>query len=655
MTDFQYDFSGIASKYNTRCSDGRVIRHGAFKDCNGKIVPVVWQHDHKSAFQVMGKALLQERADDLYAYVSLNDSDLGSHVKECVKHGDLSCLSVFANHLTENRKVVSHGDVKEVSVVLAGANPGAHIDNVMIHGTEDGDCAEIRFFIDGCLSDESGIIHSDEIYGDEDDYDDEDEAEYDDDEENDDEEASANEEDETEQEAMQHSDVGGTIAHADNDRSVSDVLNGIGSKLDEDEKDALEFAINIVVAKAVEAATNNSKEEDEMRHSLFDSSNETARPYLTRKEQAAFIQHMDDDQAPSMKAVVQAFIDDENDALAHDDSDDPAQTYGIINSEMLFPDAKNYTDKPEFIKRRTEWVNVVLSGVHKTPFSKVKTIFADITADEARAKGYIKGDQKEDEVFELLQRETSPQTIYKRQKFDRDDRIDIVDFDVLIWIKGEMRLMWEEEVARAILIGDGRGSTNRLKIKEDKIRPIWTDAALFTIPVRVPVVAGTSDDARTRAIIRAIIKHRKLYKGSGSPILFTTEDFIADCLLLTDDVGRDMYDSIDKLATKLRVSRIVPVEVMESKSRSVALDPEAPTTLTTVYLDALLVNLSDYNVGADKGGKAEMFEDFDLNFNQYIMLYEGRMSGALVKPYSAMAIEHYTAASSNNQNNQAAG
>lgn len=645
MTDFQYDFSGIASKYNTKCSDGRVIRHGAFKDCNGKIVPVVWQHDHKSAFQVMGKALLQERADDLYAYVSLNDSDLGSHVKECVKHGDLSCLSVFANHLTENRKVVSHGDVKEVSVVLAGANPGAHIDNVMVHGTEDGNCAEIRFFVDGCLSDKSGIIHSDEIYGDEDEDEEDDEYEDDEYEDDDDAESDDSDEGETEQETMQHSDLASSIAHADDDgdKNISEILKTIDGKLSSDEKDALEFAINTTVAMAVQAATNNSKEEDEMKHSIYDLNNESARPYLTKAEQRAFIQHMDEDHFTLMSSAIEAFIGDENAVLAHDDNDDPAQTYGIINTDMLFPDAKNYTEKPEFIKRRTEWVDVVLSGVHKTPFSKVKTIFADITADEARAKGYIKGDQKEDEVFELLQRETSPQTIYKRQKFDRDDRIDIVDFDVVIWIKGEMRLMWEEEVARAILIGDGRSSVNRLKIKEDKIRPIWSDASLFTIPVRVPVASGTSDDARTRAIIRAIIKNRKLYKGSGQPILFTTEDFIADCLLLTDDIGRDMYDSIDKLATKLRVSRIVPVEVMENASRSVALDPEAPTNLTTVYLDALLVNLSDYNVGADKGGKAEMFEDFDLDFNQYIFLYEGRCSGALVKPYSAMAIEHYTA------------
>ena len=642
MTDFQYDFSGIASKYNTRCSDGRVIRHGAFKDCNGKIVPVVWQHDHKSAFQVMGKALLQERADDLYAYVSLNDSDLGSHVKECVKHGDLSCLSVFANHLTENRKVVSHGDVKEVSVVLAGANPGAHIDNVMVHGTEDGNCAELRFFIDGCLSDQSGIIHSDEIYGDEDyDDDDDDDDDYENEEEYEDETEEKSEE-ESEEEMMQHSDTGipGAISHADDDRSVADVLKAIDSKLDSDEKAALKFAINSVVAQAVQAATN-SKEEDEMRHSIFDTgATASAQPYLTKEEQASFIAHLDDDHVTSAKAVFDAFIDSENDSLAHDDDPDPAQTYGIINTDYLFPDAKNYTEKPEFIKRRTEWVNVVLSGVHKTPFSKVKTIFADITADEARAKGYIKGDQKEDEVFELLQRDTGPQTIYKRQKFDRDDRIDIVDFDVIIWIKGEMRLMWEEEVARAMLIGDGRSNVSRLKIKEDKIRPIWTDADLFTVPVRTAVVTGTSDDARTKAIIRSIIKNRKRYKGSGSPIFFTTEDFIADCLLLTDDIGRDMYDSIEKLANKLRVSRIVPVEVMEGQSRSVKLQPSDPSN-TTVYLDGLIVNLSDYNVGADKGGKAEMFEDFDLDFNQYIFLYEGRMSGALVKPYSAMAVEHY--------------
>lgn len=642
MTDFQFDFSGVASKYNTKCNDGRVIRHGAFKENNGKIVPLVWQHDHSDPRKVLGKALLKDTPDGLMAYCSLNDTELGEHTKKCVKHGDLVALSVYANHIKENHmKVVNHGDVKEVSVVLAGCNPGAIIDNVMLHSDEDGMSASFRFYdpLEQSIFEDSGIIHSDEIYGDEDDYDDEeDDDEFDETEEVEEtEETEETEVEETEEEIIQHADTKDS-----GDRSVADVLKGIDSKLNEDEKAALEFAINTVVAQAVQTATNNNKEEDEMRHSLFDSGVENTRPYLTKEEQASFIEHMDEDHSASMKTVIGAFIDSENDTIQHDD--DPAQTYGIINTELLFPDAKNYTDKPEFIKRRTEWVNVVLSGVHRTPFSKIKTIFADITADEARAKGYIKGDQKEDEVFELLQRDTSPQTIYKRQKFDRDDRIDIVDFDVIVWIKGEMRLMWEEEVARAILIGDGRSNVSRLKIKEDKIRSIWTDASLFTVPIRVGVASGTSDDARTRAIIRAIIKNRKLYKGSGSPTLFTTEDFIADCLLLTDDIGRDMYESIDKLATKLRVSRIVPVEVMENQSRSVALDPSTPAVLTTMYLDGLIVNLSDYNVGADKGGKAEMFEDFDLDFNQYIFLYEGRCSGALVKPYSAMAIEHYTLA-----------
>lgn len=653
MTDFQFDFSGVASRYNTKCNDGRIIRHGAFKENNGKIVPLVWQHDHSSPTSVLGKALLKDTPDGLMAYCSLNDTELGKHTKECVKHGDLVALSVFANHIKENHmKVVNHGDVKEVSVVLAGCNPGAKIDNVMLHSEEDGFSANIRFYdpLEQSIFDDSGIVHSDEIYGDEDDYD------YEDDEEDDE-----NENEEEEQKDYMKEETGMDMAHADtkaqgapaeggasSEKTVADVLN----ELTDEQRAVFEYCIDKAIEEATSGNDNNTKEETEMKHSLFDTAYTNAAanmPYMTKEEQASFIEHMDEDHSASMKTVVAAFIDSENDTLAHDD--DPAQTYGIINTEYLFPDAKNYTDKPEFIKRRTEWVNVVLSGVHKTPFSRIKTIFADITADEARAKGYIKGDQKEDEVFELLQRDTSPQTIYKRQKFDRDDRIDIVDFDVIVWIKGEMRLMWEEEVARAILISDGRNNVNRLKIKEDKIRPIWTDDALYTIPVRVGVASGTSDDARTRAIIRAIIKNRKLYKGSGSPIFFTTEDFISDCLLLTDDIGRDMYESIEKLATKLRVSRIVPVEVMENKSRSVKLTPDA-AEYTTVYLDGLIVNLSDYNVGADKGGKAEMFEDFDLDFNQYIFLYEGRCSGALVKPYSAMAIEHYTLPA---QNEQAAG
>lgn len=636
MTDFKYDFSGVVSKYNTKCQDGRIIKPGAFADSDGAIVPVVWQHDHSSPFAVMGHCLLKDKGDALYGYISLNNSELGEHTRECVKHGDLRALSVFANHLKENRGVVQHGKVKEVSVVLAGANPGAIIDNVMLHSDEEGGMsAQIRFYDEADYEDDLDLDGGILAMGDDDD--DGDEGENDFIEEPTDTPSTNEEPEATETE----------IAHSDGDdnkkKSVADTLE----TLNDEQRAAVEFAMNTVVAAVIDQLTNDEEETD-MKHSIYDTGVVTKTPALTKEEQTAFLAHVAEDGA-SLRQTISAFIDSEVEAtLAHDDGDDPAQTYGITHIDYLFPNARNYTTQPEFIKRRTEWVNVVMTGVHTTPFSKIKSIFADITADEARAKGYTKGDLKEDEVFELLTRETGPQTIYKRQKIDRDDRIDIIDFDVVIWIKGEMRLMWEEDVARAILVGDGRSNVHKFKIKEDRIRPIWTDASLYTVPVRTPVASGASDDARTKAIIRNIIKNRKQYKGSGNPVLFTTEDFVADCLLLTDDVGRDLYESIEKLATKLRVSRIVTVEVMEGLSRSVKLNPTDQAN-TTVYLDAILVNLNDYNVGADRGGKAEMFEDFDLDYNQYIYLYEGRCSGALVKPYSAMAIEHYTAPAASNQ------
>ena len=644
MTDFQYDFSGIASKYNTRCNDGRVIVYGAFGDDNGKIVPLLWQHDHTSPKQVLGKALLQETPEGVKAYCSLNDTELGEHTKKCIKHGDLVALSIWADGLHETNKIVHYGEIKEVSVVLAGANPGAKIDNVMIHSDEDGYSAEIRFYDPSEISifEDGGIMHSEDIYDDDDyddddyydpddeDYDDDDETDddpdedYDDDDDDEDDEDYGDDDDEDdEDDEFEHSDL-----------SVAEILGN----LNEEQQNAVSLALQLVAGMAADAATAQYKEDTEMRHSLYDSGAAYAGAVLTKDEQAAFLSHAEEN-GYSFRKVINDFIDQETeDFLAHDDLSTP--TYGITDINLLFPDAKNYTDKPEFIKRRTEWVNAVMTGVHRTPFSRVKSLFADITKDDARAKGYTKGDLKEDEVFELLTRDTSPQTIYKRQRIDKDDRDDIVDFDIVMWIKGEMRLMWEEEVARAILIGDGRSNDNKFKIKEDKVRPIWTDASLYTVPVRAAVTTGATDDARTNAIIRKIIKDRKNYRGSGSPVLFTTEDFIADCLLLTDDIGREKYDSVEKLAVKLRVSRIIPVEVMEGKSRTVKLNPSDVETVT-VYLDGILVNLNDYNVGADKGGRAEMFEDFDLDYNQYIFLYEGRMSGALVKPYSAMAIEHY--------------
>ena len=667
MTDFKYDFHGIASRYNTPCTDNRIIHTGAFSEDTGKIVPLIWQHDRSSPRNVLGKALLKDERDGLHCYCSLNNTPEGKHMKECIRHGDLRALSVFANGLRERtsglHKSVQHGSVKEVSVVLSGANPGAVIDNIMIHSDDGSYSAEICFYDEENYADfiscEKGIIHSSEVYGEYDDDDDdyldhdlEDDDDYDDDDDDDDDLPEEPEDDESEDdepeddEERTESEEDQQLEHSDGKSggSVLDVLKTLNPQ----QRNAVEFLMNTVAAEVAEKFENN-KEENSMKHSFFEQNVQPA-PTFSREEQHAFLMHCEEENL-SLRKTLAAFIDSENDSLQHDD--DPAQTYGITDIEYLFPNAKNYTDKPEFIKRRTEWVNRVFQGVHTTPFSKIKSLFADITKDDARAKGYTKGDLKEDEVFELLTRETSPQTIYKRQRIDRDDRIDIIDFDVVLWIKGEMRLMWEEEVARAVLIGDGRSNDNKFKIKEDKIRPIWKDASLYTVPVRVGVASGTTDDARTNAIIRQIIKDRKKYKGSGSPILFTTEDFIADCLLLTDDIGHFMYESLDKLATKLRVSAIIPVEVMEGQSRSVKLTPDAPNN-TTVYLDAIMVNLTDYNMGADKGGKAEMFEDFDLDYNQYIFLYEGRCSGALVKPYSAMAIEHYTVVTANNSE-QAAG
>ena len=618
MAGFNYDFSGYATKSNFRCSDGRVIKPNAFVDNDGKIVPLVWQHNHSEPFNILGHALLENREDGVYAYCSLNDTEMAEHVKQCIAHGDLKALSIYANKLKELNKIVSHGDIKEVSVVIAGANPGAFIDNVLFHGDEevypDSFAAEIRFYNE----DEPGIVfESGEL--------------------------SLSHADDSTKAKTEDTKEDTKVAEEKNDKTVEDVLN----ELNDEQKAVVEYVINETVKAALEAAKEeNSKEEKNMKHSVFESAAETtsSKYSISKDEMNGILMHAASPNVGSLKVAVQNFIDMNNEKfLAHDDEpgDDPAQTYGITDIGDLFPDAKNYTTTPDFIKRRTEWVNVVLTGVHHTPFSRIRSIHADITGDEARARGYTKGNLKIEEVFGLLKRETSPTTVYKKQKIDRDDKIDITDFDVVLWLKGEMRLMWEEEVARAILIGDGRDPVTQAtdKIKEDCIRPIWTDAELYTVPERIEVASNATDDARTKALIRKIKKSRKDYKGSGNPVFFTTIDFLTDCLLLEDGMGRPLYDTVDKLATALMVSRIVTVEVMENKTRVVKID----NVDTTMNLVGLIVNLNDYNVGADKGGQAEMFEDFDIDYNQYKYLYEGRMSGALVKPFSALAIEYSVA------------
>lgn len=614
MAEFQYDFCGWATKNDFKCSDGVIIKRDAFAGNDGQIVPLVWQHNHDDIEDYLGHALLRNRKEGVYFYASLNNTERADVARELLRHGDITSVSIFAKKLKEVNKNILHGDIKELSLVMAGANPGAKIEHVMIHGEEEEGmfAAEIEFNLD-----EPTIEHSEGSV----------ELGF--------------KENQPEEEPED-----GVIEHAegdsnDGDVSVQDVLNS----LNDDQKDAVEFLVNSVAAAAVEAALqneNNNKEDTDMRHSIFENANETKKFALTAEDQAAIIAHAAErGGVGSMKAAVEDFIDLTNetyaDTISHADGDDDPQDYGIVDIDMLFPDSKAIYDTPQFIKRRTEWVNDVMTGVKKLPFSRIKSLFADITEDDARARGYIKGDQKVTEVFGLLKRETTPTTIYKLQKLDRDDVIDITSFDVVVWLKGEMRLMWEEEVARAILIGDGRLTTSRQKIPEDKIRPIYTDIEddLFAVPIRYTVAANATEDAIVKQQIRAIKKGKKNYRGTGNPTYFTTEDNLADMLLLEDGMGRPMYDTVEKLATALGVRKIVTVPVMDNITRTVS--------NVSYKLDGIIVNLADYAVGADKGGAATMFEDFDLNFNQMEYLYEGRCSGALINPKSALVIEHATA------------
>lgn len=616
MAEFQYDFCGWATKNDFKCSDGVTIKRDAFAGNDGQIVPLVWQHNHDDIEDYLGHALLQNRKEGVYFYASLNNTERADVARELLRHGDITSVSIFAKKLKEVNKNILHGDIKELSLVMAGANPGAKIEHVMIHGEEEEGmfAAEIEFNLD-----EPTIEHSEGSV----------ELGF--------KAAQENNEEEPEEDI---------ISHAEGDSDGGDVsVQTVLNSLNDDQKDAVEFLVNSVAAAAVEAALqneNNNKEDTDMRHSIFENANETKKFALTAEDQAAIIAHAAErGGVGSMKAAVEDFIDLTNetyaDTISHADGDDDPQDYGIVDIDMLFPDSKAIYDTPQFIKRRTEWVNDVMTGVKKLPFSRIKSLFADITEDDARARGYIKGDQKVTEVFGLLKRETTPTTIYKLQKLDRDDVIDITSFDVVIWLKGEMRLMWEEEVARAVLIGDGRLTTSRQKIPEDKIRPIYTDIEdeLFAVPIRYTVAANATEDAIVKQQIRAIKKGKKNYRGTGNPTYFTTEDNLADILLLEDGMGRPMYDTVEKLATALGVRKIVTVPVMDNITRTVS--------NVSYKLDGIIVNLADYAIGADKGGAAAMFEDFDLNFNQMEYLYEGRCSGALINPKSALVIEHATA------------
>lgn len=587
METNKYDFCGWATRANMRCSDGRVIMQNAFKGNDGGRVPMVWNHRHDDPSYVIGHAELENRDQGVYAYCSLNNTELGKVAKEIVEHGDVESLSIYANQLVQNGRNVVHGNIREVSLVLAGANPGASIEGIIQHGE---DICE--------LPSDEGVIYSGEdiqLYHSED----------------------AIESDESENAVPEKEEnMDETISHADESDTSEETVQDVIDSMSEKQKTVMYALVGQALESNEETDTNNDEGGNAVKHNLFD---DATAPEATE----AVLSHSD--METILKDASRNYSRLSDGILAH------AEDYGIDNIDYLFPDFRNLTTQPQFIKRRTEWVNTVMNGVTRSPFSRVKTQFADITEDGARAKGYFKGKLKKEEVFSLLKRTTDPQTIYKKQKLDRDDIVDITDFDVVTWLKGEMRIMLDEELARAILIGDGRLISDDDKISEDHIRPVWTDSELFTINRTIDADTVTSADDRAKEFIRTAIKMRKDYQGSGNPTLFTTEDTLTDMLLLEDKMGRPLYDNVAQLATKLRVSSIVTVPVMEGAERTVGAKHR--------LLAGVILNLKDYNVGADRGGAVSMFDDFDIDYNQQKYLMETRCSGALVKPYSAMVIE----------------
>ena len=625
-----YDCSGWATKANMLCSDGRTIRKNAFEECDGKTVPVVWNHEHNDPNAVLGHAVLENRDNGVYAYISFNNTEAGQNAKTLVQHKDIDRLSIWANKLKQMGGDVIHGVIREVSLVLAGANPGAVIDSVMAHG-------------DG--SEEEAIIRCGEYI----DFDDE----------------------------LTHSDEGkkgetevGTdnkeqkpAAKKNDEKTVADVFN----TLTEEQK----TVVYAMIGQALEEAGVNTDDEDkkEVKHAASEDdsadSDETVADVfntLTDKQKTVVyamigqaledagvdtddVEHSEEGETDFMKRNVfdKETNTQDQEILTHSEFQeiigearrrgslkDAFLEHGITDIDTLFPDAQTIDKTPGFIQRDNGWVAGVMAAVHKTPFSRVKSIFADITEDEARAKGYIKGKQKKDEVFKMLKRVTTPVTVYKKQSLDRDDMLDITDFDMIPWLKQEMHMMLDEELARAFLFGDGRSTSAEDKINEQNIRPVWTDDDVYTVKSEIAITKATTAEEKAQAFIKACIKSRKAYKGSGNPTMYMSEDMLTDCLLLEDKNGRVIYDTVEKLATRLRVNKIVPVPVMEGLSRIKGAN--------THFLAGLYVNLTDYNVGTDRGGDVTMFDDFDIDFNKQKYLIETRCSGAMCKPYGAVAI-----------------
>lgn len=606
----KFDFSGWATKNDILCADGRTIRDGAFKDNDGQTVPLVYQHQHNDPANVIGHALLEYRpGEGMYAYASCNNTPNGQLVKEAVAHKDLTAFSIYANQLEQNGGDVVHGRIREVSVVMAGANDGAVIEHPVL--AHSGDMVEDEAII------YENVVGLEMYHADEEKKEDK---------------PMADENKPTESNADDET-VADVIATL-NEKQKKVVMYLIGQAMESKDSDAAEHS-----------AENENEEENTLIHNVFDQDEKAT-------SQSNVLSHADMEailkDAKSCGSLREAIHNRFEDGVLMHSIDMTGMTgpigentYGVRDPEMLFPEYRNLNNPPEWISRRMEWVSSVMNGVKRTPFSRIKSMFADITEDAARAKGYIKGNQKKTEVFTLLKRTTDPQTVYKFQKMDRDDVLDITDFDVVAWIRGEMRVMLEEEIARAILIGDGREPDAEDKISEAHIRPIASDVGLFNVKVLVETEHGSTPAEKAKATIDAIIRARKKYKGSGNPTFYTTEDFVSECLLLEDGIGHKLYKSEAELATTLRVKNIVTVEPMENHEVTYTIG----TTNYTKPLIGIIVNLADYNVGADKGAGVTNFDDFDIEYNKYRYLIETRFSGALVKPFSAMTILDDEAAS----------
>ena len=560
----KYDFSGWATKNNLRCSDGRTILKDAFKHNDGQTVPLVWNHQHNDPLNVLGHALLENRQEGVYAYCTFNDTEAGKNAKMLVEHGDVTALSIYANQLRQKGGNVEHGVIREVSLVLAGANPGAFIDSILRHGE---------------ASDEEGVIYTGEML------------------------------------VLAHADEEPKEEMKEEDKEVKDnkekTVQDVVDSMTEEQRNVMYALIGQALeGQNAEHSNIENGGEDEMKHNVFENENvKDNNDVLTHAEEEAILR----------------------DAKRYGSLRESCLQHGITNIDAagyLFPEYQNLNKEPDFIQRDMGWVSKVMAGVHRTPFSRIKSLQANITEDEARALGYIKGKAKKEEVFTLLKRTTDPQTVYKKQKLHRDDVLDITDFDVVAFIKREMRMMLEEEIARAILIGDGRLASSDDHISDSHIRSIANDDALYAIHHQVTPAAETPE-ALAKAMIRESLRARKDYKGSGEPTLFCSESVLTEMLLLEDANGRVIYDSVAKLATAMRVKEIVTVPVME----------DAKNNAKDKSILGIIVNLRDYNVGADKGGAVSMFEDFDIDYNAQKYLIETRCSGALTKPYSAIVLE----------------